>query len=279
MAGTPRPTLHIGIWHTILPNMRRGSRRSERRSNGARRPRQDASWQPGDSIDEEILRTLSEVSTATITTQLLQRGLRNTFLHGLSPLNPQASRIVGPAFTLRYIPAREDIDVVESFQDPDHPQRQAVEAAPPGSVLVMDCRLNGRAASAGHILATRLAHRGVAGLVTDGSVRDSTRISMMDLPVFVQSVSAMTNLALHHAVDFDVPIGCAGVAVFPGDIIVADGEGVVCIPRHLATQIAQPCAHQESLEEFLLQRVRDGAALPGTYPPDEQTLAAYGSRR
>lgn len=227
----------------------------------------------------EALRQLQGVSTATIATQLLARGLRNTFLHGLRPLNPAAARIVGPAFTLRYIPAREDLDVIESFKDPGHPQRLAVEAAPPGSVLVMDCRGDGRAAAAGHILATRLATRGVAGLVTDGSVRDSVGIATMDLPVFVQSVSAMTNLALHHAVDLDVPVGCAGVPVYPGDVIVADAEGVVCVPRHLANEIAQPAADQEDLERFLLQRVRDGAALPGTYPPDDDTLGAYDAGR
>lgn len=226
-------------------------------------------------VEPETLRLLAKVSTATITTQLLRRGLRNTFLHGLRPLNPRSARMVGPAFTLRYIPAREDIDVVESFEDPAHPQRLAVESAPPGSVLVMDCRQDGRAASAGHILLTRLLRRGVAGLVTDGSVRDSSRIADMGLPVYVQSVSAMTNLALHHAVDLNVPIGCAGVPVFPGDVIVADAEGVVCVPRHLAGEIARPAAEQEHLEEFLLGRVDDGAALPGTYPPDTSTLDAY----
>jgi len=230
-------------------------------------------------LEPETLRQLAAVSTATITTQLLRRGLRNTFLHGLRPLNPHAARVAGPAFTLRYIPAREDIDVVESFENPAHPQRLAIESAPPGSVLVMDCRRDGRAASAGHILLTRLSRRGVAGLVTDGSVRDSTRIADMDLPVHVQSVSAMTNLALHHAVDLNVPIGCAGVPVFPGDIIVADAEGVVCIPRHLADEIARPAVEQEHLEDFILERVDEGAALPGTYPPNTTTLDAYRASR
>lgn len=223
----------------------------------------------------ETLRLLARVSTATITTQLLKRGLRNTFMYGLRPLNPGAARIVGPAHTLRYIPAREDIDVVESFEDPAHPQRLAIETAPPGSVLVMDCRRDGRAASAGQILVTRLLRRGVAALITDGSVRDSGPIAGMEFPVFVNSVSAMPNLALHHAVDLDVPIGCSGVPVFPGDVIVADADGVVCIPRHLADAIAQPAAEQERLEEFLLGRVDKGAALPGTYPPDPSTLEAY----
>lgn len=231
------------------------------------------------ALESGTLALLATVSTATITTQLLKRGLRNTFLHGLRPLNPGSARIAGPAFTLRYIPAREDIDVLETFEDAAHPQRLAVESAPPGSVLVMDCRGADRAASAGHILLTRLLRRGVAGVVTDGSVRDSTRIADMDLPVYVRSVSAMTNLALHHAVDLDVPIGCAGVPIFPGDIIVADAEGVVCIPRHLADDIARPAAEQERLEEFVLGRVDGGAALPGTYPPDAATLDAYRASR
>lgn len=227
----------------------------------------------------DTLALLGRASTATLTTQLLARGLRNTFLHGLRPLDPDCARVVGPAFTLRYIPAREDIDVLERFKEPGHPQRVAVEAAPAGSVLVMDCRMDGRAASAGHILATRLHARGVAGLVTDGSVRDSTQIAGMGMPVFVQSVSATANLARHHAVDMNVPIGCAGVPVFPGDLIVADGEGVVCIPRHLADEIAGPSAEQEDLEEFLLARVAGGAPLAGTYPPNAETLAAYAATR
>lgn len=227
------------------------------------------------ALDDETRLLLGGVSTATIATQLLKRGLRNTFLHGLRPLSQGSARMVGQAFTLRYIPAREDLDVIEVFEDPDHPQRLAVESAPPGSVLVMDCRMDGRAASAGHILATRLRHRGVVGLVTDGSVRDSARIETMDFPVYVQSVSAMTNLALHHAVDINVPIGCAGVPVFPGDVIVADAEGVVCIPQHLAKEMARPAVEQEQLEEFLLQRVSSGAALAGTYPPNAATMHAF----
>lgn len=234
---------------------------------------------PEPDLAANTLALLRQVSTATLATQLFKRGLRNTFLYGLRPLNPAAARMVGPAFTLRYIPAREDIDVLAGFDNPAHPQRLAVESAPAGSVLVMDCRMDGRAASAGDILATRLFRRGVAGLVTDGSVRDSPSIAAMALPVFVQGVSAMLNLAAHHAADVNVPIGCAGVPVFPGDIMVADAEGVVCIPRHLAGEIAAPAAEQEQLEAFLLQRINAGAALPGTYPPDAATLEAYRASR
>ena len=226
-------------------------------------------------LSQQTLSALSRASTATLQTQLFSRGLRNTFLYGLGPLDPGAARFAGEAFTLRYIPAREDIDVLEAFSDPAHPQRLAIESVGPGQVLVMDCRGEGRAASAGHILATRLQQRGAAALVTDGSVRDSPRIRQMSFPVFASAVSATTNLVLHHAVDLQVPIGCGGVPVFPGDILVGDEEGVVVIPRHLAAEIAQPAAEQEELEGFILERVRAGAALPGTYPPDDTTLAAF----
>jgi regulator of RNase E activity RraA len=230
-------------------------------------------------LDQATVEALRAASTATLQTQLFALGLRNTFLFGLRPLDPDRARFVGEAFTLRFIPAREDIDILGVFKDPAHPQRLAIESAGSGQVLVMDCRGNGRAASAGHILATRLQRRGAAALVTDGSVRDSPDIRRMGFPVFSSGVSATTNLVLHHAVDMQVPIGCGGVPVFPGDILVGDEEGVVVIPRHLAAQIAQPAAEQEDLERFILGRVQAGAALPGTYPPNEATLAAYRAAR
>jgi regulator of RNase E activity RraA len=230
-------------------------------------------------LNHEVIEALGRASTATLQTQLFARGLRNTFLFGVRPLAPDTARFVGEAFTLRYIPAREDIDVLDAFQDPAHPQRLAVESVGPGQVLVMDCRGEGRAASAGHILITRLQRRGAAALVTDGSVRDSPQLRRGAFPVFTSAVSATTNLALHHAVDMQVPIGCAGVPVFPRDILVGDEEGVVVIPRHLAAQVAQPAAEQEELERFILSRIRAGAALPGTYPPDDSTLTAFRAAR
>lgn len=223
--------------------------------------------------------SLAHVSTATLTTAMLRRGLRNTFLHGLAPLCADGPAMVGVAYTLRYIPAREDIDVLSVFQDSRHPQRVAIEEAPPGSVLVMDCRGQDRAASAGHILMTRLAHRGVAGMVTDGSVRDSPSIERMGFPVYVRSRSAMTNLAQHHAVDLNVPIGCAGVPVYPGDVMVGDAEGVVCIPRGIVQEIADEALEAEELETFLTERVRAGASLRGTYPPNEEVLREYQAHR
>jgi regulator of RNase E activity RraA len=226
-----------------------------------------------------VLDILRRVSTATITTQLFARGLRNTFMPGLRPVAMANCRMAGEAFTLRYIPAREDLDVLDVFLDYDHPQRRAVESAPPGSVLVMDCRRDARAASAGSILMTRLAVRGVAGCVTDGALRDTAGIAALDLPVFSAGAAPTTNLALHHAVDQQVPIGCAGVPVFPGDVIVADADGVVCIPRHLAAEIAQPGADQDELEEFIARKVAGGSPLRGVYPADAQTRREFAARR
>lgn len=230
-------------------------------------------------MDPAVLDLLRQASTATITTQLFARGLRNTFLAGVRPLNPERCRFAGEAFTLRYIPAREDIDVLAVFQDYDHPQRKAVESVGPGQVLVMDCRGQTRAASAGHILVTRMLRRGAAALVTDGALRDSPEISRGDLPAFAAGAAATTNLARHHAVDLQVPIGCAEVPVYPGDILVGDEEGVVCVPRELAAEIAGPAAEQERLEDFVLAEIDRGAPLRGTYPPDEATLARYREGR
>jgi regulator of RNase E activity RraA len=204
------------------------------------------------------------------------------FLQGVAPLvkpDADAPNLVGPAFTLRNIPAREDIDHVGIFQDPDHPQRKAVETAPPGSVLVQDCRGERSVASVGSILAARLKVRGVAGMVSDGPVRDSASIAALGLPLFCTGASAPMNLGKHHAVDIDVPIGCGGVAVYPGDIVVGDADGVVIVPRHLAADVARDAVEQEHMEAFISERIAAGSALRGTYPPNEATLAAYAEWR
>ncbi|TAN34693.1 ribonuclease activity regulator RraA [bacterium] len=218
---------------------------------------------------------LGEVSTATISTQLFKRGLRNAFLQGLYPLNPGCARFVGEAFTLRSIPSREDLDVLAVYEDYDHPQRRAVESVESGQVLVVDSRSDVRAASAGQILLTRLLKRGAVAFVTDGSLRDSGEIRKMEFPAFVAGVAATTNLARHHVVDMQVPISCAGVAIYPGDILVGDEEGVICVPRHLAPEIAQPAAEQERMERFILGKIAAGAPLRGVYPPDSQTRGEY----
>jgi regulator of RNase E activity RraA len=229
-------------------------------------------------ISDETIAALNQVSTATVSTQLFRRGLRNAYLEGIRRLSASAGRMVGEAFTLRYIPGREDLDVLSVFDDYDHPQRLAVESAPPASVLVMDCRGQTRAASLGHILATRLLIRGIAGVVTDGAVRDSAGIRALRLPVYAAGESATTNLAQHHAVDMQVPIGCAEVPVYPGDIMIGDQDGVVCVPRSMAAEVAQDALRQEQLEEFILSKVEAGSALRGTYPPDADTQREYQKR-
>lgn len=230
-------------------------------------------------LSAATLARLRRVSTATLTTQLFKRGLRNTFLHGVRRVSRPGANMVGPAFTLRNIPAREDLDQVKVFEDPEHPQRKSIETIPPGHVLVVDCRGDTHAASAGDILLTRLEVRGAAGFVSDGCVRDTPAIAGMAFPVFCAGPAAPLNLARHHATDFQRPIACGGVAVYPGDVIVGDGEGVVVIPAHLADEVAADAAEQESLETFVLAEIKRGRPLPGTYPPNEATRARYAAWR
>lgn len=226
-------------------------------------------------MNPKTLATLRRVSTATLTTQMFKRGFRNVFMQGVRGLGTYEHNMVGPATTVRNIPSREDIDVMSSLGNPEHPQRKAVETCKPGHVLVMDCRGDARAASGGDILMTRLLRRDAAGVVTDGGIRDAGPISKMPLPVFCAGPSAPLNIVQHHAVEIDTPIACGGVAVYPGDILVGDADGVVVLPAHLADDVAKDAAAQEALEEFLLMKIDQGAPLPGTYPPNEATLAEY----
>jgi regulator of RNase E activity RraA len=185
---------------------------------------------------------LMAVSTATLCTALFKRGLRNQFIQDVRPVNTHRAvnhpNMVGEAYTLRYIPAREDLNPISVFLDRAHPQRKAVEECPPGAVLVIDSRKDARAASAGSILVTRLMKRGVAGVVTDGGFRDSPEIALLHIPAYHQRPSAPTNLTIHQALDINVPIGCGDVAVWPGDVVVGDGEGVVIIPAAIADEVA-----------------------------------------
>lgn len=230
------------------------------------------------AVAANIRESFSIASTATIQNQLFIRGFRNRFLNGVALRTPSHPRFVGEAFTLRFIPAREDLDKVEAFKDPRHPQRHAIESIEPGQVLIVDSRNDPRAASAGEILITRLAKRGGLAFITDGAVRDSYEMDSIGIPVYTAGVTANTNLIHHHAVDFQVPIGCAGVAVFPGDVLVGDAEGVLVVPKEVAAEVAQASLEQHYLEEFILEKVRDGAQLPGTYPPSEELLNEFKSR-
>ena len=216
---------------------------------------------------------LRSVSTATLTSQLQKSGLRNTFLAGLYPLRPDL-RMVGYAFTLRYIPAREDL-ADERYDNTRNVQRLAVEAVGPEDVLVIDARGEINAASLGHILGTRITQRGAAGFVTDGALRDTPGFRCLELPTYIRAAHATTSFVAHHPVDMQVPIGCAGVAVTPGDVVVGDAEGVVVIPAHLAEEVAHGAYEQEIREEFFQEKVADGASIIGVYPPSDETLAAF----
>lgn len=227
------------------------------------------------AISKEIREALSLASTATIQNQLFIRGFRNRFLNGVALRTPSHSHFVAEAFTLRFIPAREDLDKVEAFKDPQHPQRLAIETVAPGQALIVDSRNDPRAASAGEILITRLAKRGGLAFITDGAVRDSYEMDSIGIPVYTAGVTANTNLIHHHAVDFQIPIGCAGVAVFPGDVLVGDAEGVLVIPMDIAAEVASASLEQHYLEIFILEKVRAGAKLPGTYPPSPELLAEF----
>jgi regulator of RNase E activity RraA len=223
---------------------------------------------------------LKTVSTATLCTALFKRGLRNQFIQDVHPLNPAAGPMVGEAFTLRYIPAREDLNPLSVFQDRSHPQRKAVEECPPGAVFVIDSRKDPRAASAGSILVARLMGRGVAGVVTDGGFRDSPEIAQLGIPAYHNRPSAPTNLTLHQALDINVPIGCGDVPVWPGDVVVGDAEGVVVIPAHLADEIAAEAVEMTAFEDFVTEEVMKGRSILGLYPPtDEQTNIDFAAWR
>ena len=229
-------------------------------------------------LSPQSWRKLHEVSTASLTSELLKLGFRNTFMAGVRPLRPDA-RLVGYAFTLRYIPAREDLDFQVEYDNWTNPQRVAVETVGPDQVLVIDARGQTGAASLGHILCTRLMVRGAAGLVTDGALRDSPAIAALDFPSYAGGAHGTTSSVLHHPADFGLPIGCGGVMVQPGDVVVGDGEGVVVIPAEVAEDVAARCYERDQLEAWLQRRVADGASIRGTYPPDEETLAEYDAVR
>lgn len=209
---------------------------------------------------------LKKTSTPTIATILFKLGLKNQFIQGVRPLYPGKPTMVGEAFTLRYIPAREDLNPISVFKDPEHPQRVAIETCPKGAVLVMDSRKDSRAASAGSLLITRLMVRGAAGVVTDGGFRDSPLIAKLPFPAFHNAPSAPTNLTLHQALDINAPIGCGDVAVFPGDIIVGDDDGVMVIPAHLADKVAEEATKMELYEAYVAEKIEEGRSIIGLYP-------------
>jgi regulator of RNase E activity RraA len=231
-------------------------------------------------LDNTTRDKLKTVSTATIATALFKRGFRTQMIQGSVPLRPGKPTMVGEAYTLRYMPAREDRNPVSVFQNRAHPQRKAIEECPPGAVFVIDSRKDARAASAGSILVTRLMKRGVAGIVTDGGFRDSPEIAQLAIPAYHSRPSAPTNLTIHQALDINVPIGCGDAPVWPGDVIVGDGEGVVVIPAHLADEIADEGVEMTAFEDFVTEKVREGRSILGLYPPtDEQSRLDFAAWR
>ena len=226
-------------------------------------------------LDPAIRAQLEETSSATVSIQLLKRGFRFTGISHVRPLNPRASRFVGPAYTLRFIPAREDLATPASIAQADNPQRISIEDIPAGAVLVIDAQRETRAGTLGDILVARLMARGVAGVVSDGAMRDIGELEKMALPIFCNGVAAPPSFNFLLPVDIGRPVGCGGAAIFPGDIIVADSGGVVVIPRHLVAEVAHDSVEQERLEVFIRRRVDRGHATPGLYPANDETRVAY----
>ena len=225
-----------------------------------------------------IREQLAEASTATLTTQLFRRGFRTRFIAGVHPVRA-GSRMVGYARTLRYIPMREDVDTMEILGDPTNPQRKLIDGFGPGQVLVIDAMRQPLAGSLGSILALRLQSLDAAGIVTDGAFRDTPAIRELDIPAYAAGEHANANIAAYHPADADLPVGCGGVMVVPGDAIVGDDEGVVVIPSHLVEEVARDAREQEIREEFIAERVRSGSPLAGTYPMGDDARAAYDAWR
>ena len=221
------------------------------------------------ALQPDTREKLKTVSTATLCTALFKRGFRNQYIQDVRPLNPGLPNMVGEAFTLRYIPAREDLNPITVFQDRAHPQRKAVEECPPGAVFVIDSRKDARAASAGSILISRLMVRGVAGCVTDGGFRDSPEMAKLPFPTYHHRPAAPTNLTIHQALDINVPIGCGDAPVWPGDVVVGDAEGVVVIPAHLADEVAAEAVEMTAFEDFVTEEVLKGRSILGLYPPTD----------
>lgn len=222
----------------------------------------------------DLLATFREISTATVTTILLKKGIRRAYLWGPKPVHTASVRVAGPAFTLRFVPAREDLATPESWASP-RSTRAAIEEMPAGAVAVVEARGVTEAAIFGDILVARMAKRRVAGMVTDGTVRDGAGVLATGLPVWCAGFAAPASVAGHMFVGWQEPVGCGGVAIFPNDLIVADGDGAVVVPQALVEEVAKLGPEQERFENWVVGEIEKGARLPGLYPPNEATRARY----
>ena len=221
-------------------------------------------------VNPDTIEKLRHVSVATLATALYKRGLRNQVIQDVRPLSQKGRNMVGPAFTLRYMPAREDRNTLAEFRNPKHPQRHAIETCPPGHVLVMDSRKDARAASAGDILITRLMIRGGEGVVSDGGFRDAMRIAELEMRSYHSRPASPTNLTINEAIEINCPIGCGDAPVFPGDIIVGDDDSVIVIPAHLADEIAAEATDMTAYEDYVVERVQAGDTIIGLYPATKE---------
>lgn len=226
-------------------------------------------------MNEDTRKKLMGISVATLATALFKRGLRQQVIQGVHPVGWAGQNMVGPAYTLRYMPAREDRNQLTEFRNPEHPQRVAIETCPKGHVLVMDSRKQADAASSGDILITRLMVRGGAGVVTDGGFRDAATIANLDIPAYHTRPSSPTNLTNNEAIAINEPIGCGDAPVFPGDIIVGDADCVIVIPSEMADEVADEAVEMTAYEDFVVHCVKEGASIIGLYPctQDEHQVA------
>lgn len=218
---------------------------------------------------------LQKANVAVLTNGLLKRGLRNQFMYGVSPVAPDLPTMVGPAFTLRFIPAREDIDSIGAMRHVDNAQRRAFETCPPGSVMVIDAGDGARAASAGDLMIARLKVRGGAGIVTNGGFRDLAGVRKVGLAAYQRRPSPPATPVALHPVDLEVPIGCAGVAIYPGDIVVGDGDGVVVLPAAMADELAAEATEAADFDAFAEQQIVRGRSILDVFPPSDEVLAEY----
>jgi len=230
------------------------------------------------ALDPKVIATLSQVTTATLTTILLKKGLRNVWMRGTRPLAAGYPRLVGPAFTLRFVPAREDLATPASWSNPIS-TRSAIEAMPAGCIAVVDAMGVTDAGIFGDILCARMKKRGVAGLVTDGVVRDVPGVRATGLPVWCRGAAAPPSVAGLTFVGWGEPVGCGGVAVFPDDVVVVDEDGAVLVPAAFVDQVVAEAPEQERLEGWIMSEVDRGASLPGLYPPDAESRARYEKTR
>lgn len=226
-------------------------------------------------LDDGVRRTLLRVGTANVANALLARGFRNVMMQGVSSLADGQEKLVGPAYTLRFIPAREDLDDMENYARDDNLHRLAIEQCPSGAVLVIDAFGSSDAASMGDLMAERLRFRGVAGVVTDGGFRDTEGIRATGLPAYQRSTAAPATPIRMHPIAVDEPIGCAGVAIYPGDVLVGDGDGIVVIPGHLTPEVAEAALAAVEYEEFASAEIRRGRSILGLFPATQDSRREY----